>query len=286
MTNVSIKQLLEAGVHFGHQTQRWNPKMAPYIFSERNDIHIIDLQKAMRGLRQAYNFIRDKVAEGKPILFVGTKRQIQNVVLEEAQRCQMFCVNQRWLGGTLTNFETVRKSINRLRELEKMEESGKFDLLPKKEVSQLKKKGAKLEKLLGGIKDMDSLPGALFVVDTRKERNAILEAKKLNLPIVAIVDTNADPEEVDYCIPGNDDAIRAVKLISSVVADSVLEGKRLFEEAKLKEIEEQPLDEQEVSLSYALDPDEEEEQVKKHTGKKRIEISVKNIDEEELLDVD
>jgi small subunit ribosomal protein S2 len=281
MTNISIKQLLEAGVHFGHQTQRWNPKMAPYIFSERNDIHIIDLQKAMKGLRQAYSFVRDVVAGGKIILFVGTKRQIQNVVTEESDRCEMFCVNQRWLGGTLTNFNTVKKSIKRLKDLEKMEEEGKFERLPKKEVVLLKKKQAKLDKLLGGIKDMEELPGALFVVDTRKERIAILEARKLKVPIVAIVDTNSDPEEVDFCIPGNDDAIRAVKLISSVVADGVLEGKRLYADAKAKEVK-MVMEKERVEEVATIDEKEFKKDVSSETEDAVEDLIAENSDEEEI----
>lgn len=224
MAVVSMKQLLEAGVHFGHQTRRWNPKMAPYIFTERNGIYIIDLQRTVKKLEEAYNFVRDVAKEGGKILFVGTKKQAQETVKEEAERCGMFYVNVRWLGGTLTNFQTIRRRIERLKELERMEEEGTLELLPKKEVMALRKEKEKLERFLGGIKNMKQLPDALFVVDPRKERIAVAEARRLGIPIVAIVDTNCDPDEIDYVIPGNDDAIRAVKLITSKIADAVLEG--------------------------------------------------------------
>jgi small subunit ribosomal protein S2 len=226
MSVVSMKQLLEAGVHFGHQTRRWNPKMAEYIFAERNGIYIIDLQKTVKNLEAAYNFVRDISMEGKEILFVGTKKQAQESIKEEAVRCEMPFVNARWLGGMMTNFNTITLRIKRLNQLRKMEEDGTFDLLPKKEVIKLKLEIEKLEKFMGGIQNMKKLPGALFIVDPRKERIAVSEAKKLNIPIVAIVDTNCDPDDVDYVIPGNDDAIRAVKLIASVMADAVLEGKQ------------------------------------------------------------
>lgn len=221
---ISMKQLLEAGVHFGHQTRRWNPKMAGYIFTERNGIYIIDLQKTVKKMEEAYDFVKSVSSDGKDILFVGTKKQAQESIREEAERCNMYYVNQRWLGGMLTNFNTIKTRIKRLNDLEKMETEGTFDLLPKKEVIKLKAEKEKLEKNLGGIKNMKGLPGALFIVDPRKEKNAILEAKILGIPIVAIVDTNCDPDEVDYVIPGNDDAIRAVKLITSKMADAVLEG--------------------------------------------------------------
>lgn len=226
MSVISMKQLLEAGVHFGHQTRRWNPKMAEYIFTERNGIYIIDLQKTVKKVEEAYDFIRSVSEEGKDILFVGTKKQAQESIQEEAIRCNMYYVNQRWLGGMLTNFNTIKTRIARLNELEAMEEEGTFDLLPKKEVIKLKAEKEKLEKNLGGIKEMKGIPGALFVVDPRKEKTAILEAKILGIPVVAIVDTNCDPEEVDYVIPGNDDAIRAVKLITSKMADAVIEGRQ------------------------------------------------------------
>ena len=226
MAVISMKQLLESGVHFGHQTRRWNPKMAAYIFTERNGIYIIDLQKTVKKLEEAYFFVRDTAAAGESILFVGTKKQAQDAIKEEAERCGQFFVNARWLGGMLTNFKTMRTRINRLNQLKKMQEDGTFDLLPKKEVIKLQLEIAKLEKYLGGVKEMKKLPGAMFVVDPRKEKNAIAEAKKLGIPVVAIVDTNCDPDEVDYVIPGNDDAIRAIKLISQTMANAVLEGKQ------------------------------------------------------------
>jgi small subunit ribosomal protein S2 len=222
---IAMKQLLEAGVHFGHQTRRWNPKMAQYIFTERNGIYIIDLQKTVRKVEEAYNFIRETVASGKSVLFVGTKKQAQETIQDEAQRCGMFYVNQRWLGGMLTNFKTISSRISRLEQIEKMEEDGLFDVLPKKEVIQLRKEKERLARFLGGIRDMKTLPGAVFVVDPRKERIAVAEARKLGIPIVAIVDTNCDPDEVDYVIPGNDDAIRAVKLLTSTIASAVVEAK-------------------------------------------------------------
>jgi small subunit ribosomal protein S2 len=226
MAVVSMKQLLEAGVHFGHQTRRWNPKMAPYIFTDRNGIYIIDLQKTVKKVEEAYNFVRDLAVEGKDILFVGTKKQAQESIEDEAKRCGMYYVNQRWLGGMLTNFKTIRTRIDRLNELDNMEANGDFDVLPKKEVIKLRLEKEKLEKNLGGIREMKKLPGALFVVDPRKERIAIAEARNLGIPVVAIVDTNCDPDEVDYVIPGNDDAIRAVKLFASKIADAVLEGRQ------------------------------------------------------------
>ncbi len=226
MAVISMKQLLEAGVHFGHQTRRWNPKMAEYIFTERNGIYIIDLQKTVKKVEEAYVFIKEVAASGKPILFVGTKKQAQDSVHDEAKRCGMFYVNHRWLGGMLTNFKTINKRINRLNELKTMEEDGTFKVLPKKEVIKLKAEQEKLEKFLGGIKEMKGMPGAIFVVDPRKERIAVKEAKILGIPVVGIVDTNCDPDEVDYVIPANDDAIRAVKLIASKVADAVIEAKQ------------------------------------------------------------
>ncbi|MGI6672260.1 MAG: 30S ribosomal protein S2 [Christensenellales bacterium] len=226
MAVISMKHLLEAGVHFGHQTRRWNPKMAPYIFTERNGIYIIDLQKTVRKMDEAYMFVRNLAMEGKSILFVGTKKQAQESIEQEATRCNMFYVNRRWLGGMLTNFSTIRTRIDRLNEIDKMEQSGQFDVLPKKEVIRLENERAKLNANLGGIREMKSLPGALFVVDPRKEAIAVAEARKLGIPIVAIVDTNCDPDEIDYIIPGNDDAIRAVKLIAGKLADAVLEGRQ------------------------------------------------------------
>ncbi|MDN5326958.1 MAG: small subunit ribosomal protein [Moorella sp. (in: firmicutes)] len=226
MAIISMKQLLEAGVHFGHQTRRWNPKMAPYIFTERNGIYIIDLQRTVKKIEEAYNFIRDLSRDGGKVLFVGTKKQAQESVKEEAERCGMFYVNVRWLGGTLTNFQTIRRRIERLKELEKMEEDGTFDFLPKKEVAHLRGEREKLERFLGGIKEMKSLPDALFIIDPRKERIAVAEGRRLGIPIVAIVDTNCDPDEIDYVIPGNDDAIRAVRLLTSKMADAVIEGQQ------------------------------------------------------------
>ena len=226
MSVISMKQLLEAGVHFGHQTRRWNPKMGKYIFTERNGIDIIDLQKTVHKVDEAYDFIKSVAASGKSVLFVGTKKQAQDSIKEEAMRCGQFYVNERWLGGMLTNYKTIQSRIKYLRDLEKMEEDGTFEVLPKKEVAQLKTKKEKLERFLGGIKDMDKLPGAMFVVDPRKERIAVAEARLLHIPIVGIVDTNCDPDEIDYVIPGNDDAIRAVKLLASQMADAIIEGRQ------------------------------------------------------------
>ena len=224
MFEISIKQLLEAGVHFGHPTKKWNPKMAEYIFTQRNGIHIVDLQKTVKKFEEAYNFISELAQENGTVLFVGTKKQASESVKSEAQRCGMYYVNVRWPGGMLTNFNTIRRSIRRLKELEKMQADGTFDLLPKKEVAKLVKEMQDLERSYGGIKDMDRLPAAMFVVDTRKERIAVLEAKKLGIPVVAIVDTNCDPDDADYVIPGNDDAIRAIKLIAGALADAVIEA--------------------------------------------------------------
>ena len=226
MAVVAMKQLLEAGVHFGHQTRRWDPKMAEYIFQARNGIHIIDLQKTSKKLDEAYSFVKEQAEEGKTVLFVGTKKQAQECMKEAALKCGMYYVDQRWLGGMLTNFGTIKTRIQRLKDLETMAEDGTFDVLPKKEVILLKKEMEKLEKNLGGIKNMEELPGVIFLVDPKKERIAILEAKKLGIPVVGLVDTNCNPEEVDYAIPGNDDAIRAVKLIADVMANAVIEGKQ------------------------------------------------------------
>ncbi|MGM8211725.1 30S ribosomal protein S2 [Virgibacillus sp. W0430] len=226
MAVISMKQLLEAGVHFGHQTRRWNPKMKKYIFTERNGIYIIDLQKTVKKIDEAYKYVKELAANGGTVLFVGTKKQAQESVRDEATRAGMFYVNQRWLGGTLTNFQTIRKRINRLKTIERMEEDGTFDVLPKKETVELLKEKARLVKFLGGIKEMKKLPDALFVIDPRKERIAIAEAHKLNIPIVGIVDTNCDPDEIDYVIPANDDAIRAVKLLTSKMADAILEARQ------------------------------------------------------------
>ena len=242
MAVVSMKQLLEAGVHFGHQTRRWNPKMAPYIFTERNGIYIIDLQKTVRKLDEAYSFVRDVAANGGEILFVGTKKQAADSIKEEADRCGMHYVNARWLGGMLTNFKTIRSRVARLKAIEAMSEDGTFDVLPKKEVIQLKKEWEKLQKNLGGIKEMDRLPDAIFVVDPKKERICVQEAHTLGIPLIGIADTNCDPEELDYVIPGNDDAIRAVKLIVSTMADAVVEAKQGLvesEEAYAEDAEEE-----------------------------------------------
>ena len=240
MAVISMKQLLEAGVHFGHQTRRWNPKMATYIFTERNGIYIIDLQKTVKKLEEAYFFVRDMAASGKSILFVGTKKQAQDAIKEEAERVGQYYVNARWLGGMLTNFRTMRTRIDRLAQLKKMEADGTFAMLPKKEVIKHQGEIAKLEKYLGGVKEMKKLPGALFIVDPRKERNAIAEARKLHIPIVAIVDTNCDPDEVDYVIPGNDDAIRAIRLIAATMANAVTEGRQGEENTEAPAAEETP----------------------------------------------
>ena len=237
---VSMKALLEAGVHFGHQTRRWNPKMAPYIYTERNGIYIIDLQKTVKKLEEAYNFVRQLSESGQSLLFVGTKKQAQEAIKEEALRCNMYYVNARWLGGMMTNFKTMRTRVERLAQLKKMQEDGTFDMLPKKEVMKLMGDMEKLEKYLGGVKDMKKLPGALFVIDPRKEHNAIAEARKLHIPIVAIVDTNCDPDEVDYVIPGNDDAIRAIRLIAATMANAVTEGRQGEENTEAPAAEETP----------------------------------------------
>ena len=242
MAVVAMKQLLEAGVHFGHQTRRWDPRMAEYIFQARNGIHIIDLQKSSKKLDEAYDFVKSQVEEGKTVLFVGTKKQAQECMKEAAIRCGMYYIDQRWLGGMLTNFDTIQKRIQRLKDLETMQEDGTFDVLPKKEVILLKKEMEKLEKNLGGIKEMDKLPGVIFLVDPKKERIAILEARKLNIPVVGLVDTNCNPEDVDYVIPGNDDAIRAVKLIADTIANAVIE----------------PIDEEVESMEQVVEASEEE----------------------------
>ena len=241
MAVVAMKQLLEAGVHFGHQTRRWDPRMAEYIFQARNGIHIIDLQKTSKKLDEAYSFVKEQAEEGKTILFVGTKKQAQECVKEAAERCGMYYIDQRWLGGMLTNFKTIRTRVERLKELERMQEDGTFEVLPKKEVIVLKKEMEKLENNLGGIKEMEQLPGGLFVVDPKKERTAILEAKKLNIPVVGLVDTNCNPEDVDYAIPGNDDAIRSVSLIADVMANAIIEGKQgeSFETTEEQNVEEE-----------------------------------------------
>ena len=248
MAVVAMKQLLEAGVHFGHQTRRWDPKMAEYIFQARNGIHIIDLQKTSKKIDEAYAFLKEQVEEGKTVLFVGTKKQAQECMKEAAIKCGMFYVDQRWLGGMLTNFETIRTRVQRLKDLEAMQEDGTFDVLPKKEVILLKKEMEKLERNLGGIKDMEELPGVIFLVDPKKERIAILEARKLDIPVIGLVDTNCNPEDVDYAIPGNDDAIRAVKLIADVMANAVIEGRQgeSFETAEEQDVEEEATDMEQV----------------------------------------
>ena len=245
MAVVAMKQLLDAGVHFGHQTRRWDPKMAEYIFQARNGIHIIDLQKTSKKLDEAYAFIKEQAEEGKDILFVGTKKQAQECMKEAALKCNMFYVDQRWLGGMLTNFETIRARVERLKKLEEMQNDGTFDMLPKKEVIQLKKEMEKLEKNLGGIKEMTKLPGALFIVDPKKERIAILEARKLHIPVVGLIDTNCNPEDVDYPIPGNVDAIRAVKLIADVMANAVIEGRQgeVVEDTTMEDVAEEATEE-------------------------------------------
>lgn len=263
MAVVAMKQLLEAGVHFGHQTRRWDPRMAEYIFQARNGIHIIDLQKTSKKLDEAYNFIREQAEEGKTILFVGTKKQAQECVKEAAEKCGMYYVDKRWLGGMLTNFDTIQKRIQRLKDLETMQADGTFDVLPKKEVILLKKEMEKLEKNLGGIKEMTELPGVIFLVDPKKERIAVLEAKKLGIPTVGLVDTNCDPNDVDYVIPGNDDAIRAVKLIADVIANAVIEGKQgeSFDSEEVSE--EEPSSEEETSIEEVVANEEETENEEK-----------------------
>ena len=260
MAVISMKQLLEAGVHFGHQTRRWNPKMAKYIFTERNGIYIIDLQKTVKKLDEAYNYVKEVAAEGGEILFVGTKKQAQESIRDEATRCGMHYVNARWLGGMLTNFRTIRKRIDRMEQLKKMQENGTFELLPKKEVAKLELEMEKLDKYLGGVKNMKTLPKALFIVDPHKERIAVSEARKLHIPIVAIVDTNCDPDEIDYVIPGNDDAIRAIQLFASIIADAVIEGRQGESFGGAKEevpaaveetVEEEKAEEPEVTVEQA-----------------------------------
>ncbi len=254
MAVVAMKQLLEAGVHFGHQTRRWDPKMAEYIFQARNGIHIIDLQKTSKKLDEAYAFLKEQAEEGKTVLFVGTKKQAQECMKEAAIKCGMYYVDQRWLGGMLTNFETIRARVQRLKDLEAMQEDGTFDVLPKKEVILLKKEMEKLERNLGGIKDMEELPGVIFLVDPKKERIAVLEAKKLNIPIIGLVDTNCNPEEVDYAIPGNDDAIRAVKLIADVMANAVIEGRQ---GESFETVEEQDVSEEATDMEQVVEKTEE-----------------------------
>ena len=257
MAVVAMKQLLEAGVHFGHQTRRWDPKMAEYIFQARNGIHIIDLQKTSKKIDEAYEFLKEQVEEGKTVLFVGTKKQEQECIKEAAEKCGMYYVDQRWLGGMLTNFSTIKNRIQRLKDIEKMQEDGTFDVLPKKEVINLKKEMEKLQANLGGIKDMEELPGVLFIVDPKKEYNAINEAKRLNIPVVGIVDTNCNPEVLDYPIPGNDDAIRSVKLITDAMANAIIEGKQ----GESFELEEEENQEESVEESSEKTPETMEEVV-------------------------
>jgi small subunit ribosomal protein S2 len=261
MAVVTMKQLLEAGVHFGHQTRRWNPKMKPYIFTSRNGIYIIDLQQTIRKLDEAYDFVRETVQDGGSVLFVGTKKQARDTISEEAQRCGMYWVNERWLGGMLTNFATMRKRVEWMKKLEDMEEDGTFDALPKKEVLKLVAERTKLQKRMAGIRDMKQLPGAVFVVDPRKERIAVAEARRLEIPIIAIVDTNCDPDEVDYVIPGNDDAIRAVRLLTSKMADAAIEGREGLDRA---------LAEEEYDEQRSLDVDDRESQASDEFGDVKI----------------
>lgn len=264
MSEIAIKELLEAGVHFGHQTKRWNPKMKKYIFGERNGIYIIDLQKTQKKFVEATDFIRNMVAGGGQLLFVGTKRQAQEIIVEEARRCQMFYVNNRWLGGMLTNFQTIRKSINKLKKLEGAKTDGTYERLPKKEAAKLEKERVTLEKNLGGIKDMISLPGAIFVIDTKKEAIAVLEAKRLGIPVIGIVDTNCDPDDVDFVIPGNDDAVRSIRLITAKIADAATEGLQI--RAKMSE-EEKPA----VVSSVDLTSVKEESEKKDYLMKEAVE---------------
>jgi len=273
MSNITMKQLLEAGVHFGHQTKRWNPKMGKYIYAARNDIHIINLQQSVEMLEEAYNFVKQNITAGKTMLFVGTKKQAQDAIKEEAERCGMFFMNQRWLGGTLTNFKTIRTRIERLNRINLMEQMNEFALLPKKEVLALKKERDMLEKNLGGIKNMRTLPNAMFVVDLKKEEIAIKEAKRLNIPIIGIVDTNCDPDLVDYVIPGNDDAIRAIKYIASVIADAIIENKEgeSFERASVEVPAEVKTEVESKIMEEALAaevPAEAEEEASEEKGKK------------------
>ncbi|MBR2290513.1 MAG: 30S ribosomal protein S2 [Clostridia bacterium] len=260
MAVVAMKQLLEAGVHFGHQTRRWDPKMAEYIFQARNGIHIIDLQKTSKKLDEAYNFVREQAEEGKTILFVGTKKQAQECIKEAAEKCGMYYVDQRWLGGMLTNFNTIQGRIKRLEKLEAMQEDGTFELLPKKEVILLKKEMEKLEKNLGGIKEMKEIPGVMFVVDPKKEHIAVLEAHKLGIPVVGLVDTNCNPEEVDYAIPGNDDAIRAVKLIADCIANAVIEGRQGEDGEVAESIDEEMVEAAPESMEEVVAAEETEEE--------------------------
>ncbi len=281
MSVISMKQLLEAGVHFGHQTRKWNPKMAPYIFTSRNDIHIINLEDTAVLIDKAYEYIRDMAKEGKTILFVGTKKQAQKAIEDEAKRCGMFYINSRWLGGTLTNFKTIRSRIARLNELDHMEKVGEFNLLPKKEVIKLRAEMAKLEKNLGGIREMTKLPDVMFVVDTKKEHIAVKEAKTLNIPVVALIDTNCDPEPVDYVIPGNDDAIRAISLIAGAMANAVIEAKEGVSPVAEEESQEEVAMTEEVVEVQEVEAEAKEEETPAEEPKKRTRKSTKKTATEE-----
>ncbi len=285
MSVISMKQLLEAGVHFGHQTRRWNPKMAEYIFTERNGIHIIDLQKTVKQIEKAYDFVKKVVLDGGEVLFVGTKKQAQECVEEEAIRCGMFYINTRWLGGTLTNYKTMEKRIAYLKKLHEMEQDGTFDSLPKKEVIKLRAEMEKLEKNLGGIKDMHGIPNVLFVVDPKKEHNAVQEAKKLDIPVVAIIDTNCDPDEVDYVIPGNDDAIRAVKLITSVIANAVIEANQgeAFSVEDEEDIDMSQLTEEELLKTKHDDKKNDDHKKESKKAAKKAESLTEAVQEAEVL---
>ncbi len=281
MSVISMKQLLEAGVHFGHQTRKWNPKMAKYIFTARNDIHIINLEQTSELIDKAYSFIRDVVASGRSVLFVGTKKQAQEAIKEEALRCGMYYVNNRWLGGTLTNFKTIRQRIERLNKLNQMEKVGEFELLPKKEVAILKKEREKLEANLGGIKDMHEMPGAIFIVDSTKEHICVKEAKALHIPMVGLIDTNCDPSDIDYVIPGNDDAIRSVKLIASAIADAVIEAREGVSVSK------EPQEEEDVDISAVLaevKPTEVKEEDEEKPKKSKAKKSTKKVEKEQKED--
>ena len=278
MAVVAMKQLLEAGVHFGHQTRRWDPRMAEYIFQARNGIHIIDLQKTSKKLDEAYKFVKEQAEEGKTVLFVGTKKQAQECIKEAALRCNMYYVDQRWLGGMLTNFKTIQGRVKRLNELNEMQQDGTFDVLPKKEVAGLKNEMEKLEKNIGGIKEMTEMPGVMFVVDPKKERIAILEAKKLGIPVVGLVDTNCNPEDVDYVIPGNDDAIRAVKLIADVMANAVIEGRQGEDAEVVTEVEE--VEEEPTSIEEVVEQAEEVVEEKAEEVKEEVEEKAEEVKEE------
>jgi small subunit ribosomal protein S2 len=278
MSVVTMKELLEAGVHFGHQVKRWNPKMKRYIFGERNGIYIIDLQKTMKGVDDAYNFMRDAAASGQDVLFVGTKKQAQDSIREEAERAGAFYVNQRWLGGMLTNYSTIKRSIEKLKKIEKMKEDGTYDALTKKESAKLEKSRLKLEKNLGGIKEMKDTPGVVFIVDPKKEHIAVLEARKLQIPIVAIVDTNCDPDEIDYVIPGNDDAIRAIRLLTSRMADAVVEGREMLAK-KIEEEAEKARIEEKIQMEEAEEAGEAADEVKSETRSEEGKTATEEVSE-------